>query len=146
MFQKIILCSDGSEHALKAAEAAAALAKKFDSKLVLINVFNPSVTTVPLFGTPEAAPCAEASLRYGEELQQAVAQRTGNVLKALDRPFETLLETGHPVDRIVSVAEKEKADLIVMGSRGLGGFQRFFLGSVSDGVLRHAHCPVLIVR
>ena len=52
----------------------------------------------------------------------------------------------HPADGIVQVAEETGADLVVMGSRGLGGFKRAFMGSVSDSVVRHAHCPVLVVR
>ena len=146
MFKTILLCSDGSEHALKAAEACVELAQKFDSRILLINVFNPAITSVPLFGGPEAAPLAEATVRYGEELQAAVERRTGTVFEAAGVAYEKIRELGHPVDRIVAVAEAEKADLIVMGSRGLGRFQRFFLGSVTDGVLRHAPCPVLIVR
>ena len=47
---------------------------------------------------------------------------------------------------IVALAEELGADLIVMGSRGLGGVRRALMGSVSDSVVRHAHCPVLVVR
>ena len=52
----------------------------------------------------------------------------------------------HPADEIVLVAEETGADLVVMGSRGLGGIKRALLGSVSDSVVRRAHCPVLVVR
>ena len=71
---------------------------------------------------------------------------TAEVLDAEPTDYSCRREIGHPVDRIVSVAKDEKSDLIVMGSRGLGGWNSYLLGSVSDGVLHHAHCPVLIVR
>jgi nucleotide-binding universal stress UspA family protein len=52
----------------------------------------------------------------------------------------------HRAQQIVQVAEDIGAGLIVMGSRGLGGVRRALMGSVSDSVVRHAHCPVLVVR
>ena len=56
------------------------------------------------------------------------------------------LEFGMPDTAIVEMAEELGTGLIVMGSRGLGGVRRALLGSISDSVVRHAHCPVLIVR
>ena len=53
---------------------------------------------------------------------------------------------GDPGEAIVAVAEKEKAVLIVCGTRGMGKLRRTFLGSVSDYVVHHAHCPVLVCR
>jgi nucleotide-binding universal stress UspA family protein len=146
MFKRIVVCSDGYDNALKAARMAAEIATKFDADIVLLNVFDPAFVTVPFVGAPEAAPSAEISLRYAQEAQQAIMERTGKVIQEVGARYKPCSEFGHPVDKIVSVAEEEQADLIVIGSRGLGGFQRFLLGSVSDGVLHHAHCPVLVVR
>ena len=56
------------------------------------------------------------------------------------------LRLGRPDEQIVALAEEIGAGLIVMGSRGLGGLRRLLMGSVSDSVVRHAHCPVLVVR
>ena len=56
------------------------------------------------------------------------------------------LTAGRPEAEIVTLAEQIGAGLIVMGSRGVGGIRRALMGSVSDSVLRHAHCPVLMVR
>lgn len=146
MFNKILVCSDGSEAALKAARAAAEIAKKFDSRVVLLNVFTPSPSTMTFVGAPDAVPYAQMAVGYADEVQEAVELRTGRIFDEMKVAYEGRREMGHPVDRIVGVAEEEQVDLIVMGSRGLGGFQRILLGSVSDGVLHHAHCPVLIVR
>jgi nucleotide-binding universal stress UspA family protein len=56
------------------------------------------------------------------------------------------LRVGDAAPQIVALAEEIEAGLIVMGSRGLGGIRRALIGSVSDAVVRHAHCPVLVVR
>jgi nucleotide-binding universal stress UspA family protein len=56
------------------------------------------------------------------------------------------LRMGRPDEEIVLLGEETGADLIVMGSRGVGGIRRALVGSVSDSVVRHAHCPVLVVR
>jgi len=56
------------------------------------------------------------------------------------------LTAGRPEAEIVTLAEEIGAGLIVMGSRGVGGIRRALMGSVSDSVLQHAHCPVLVVR
>jgi nucleotide-binding universal stress UspA family protein len=146
MFQHILLASDGSDHALQATEAAAEIARKFGARVTLLTVFNPPIMSPPFLGGPEPLIDAEILVQQAEEVQEAVERRTGEVLEKHTVPYECLREVGHPVDHIVSVAEREKVDLIVMGSRGLGGLQSFLLGSVSDRVLHHAHCPVLIVR
>jgi nucleotide-binding universal stress UspA family protein len=146
MFQHILLASDGSDHALQAAEAAAEIAKRFNAHVTLVTVFDPPIMTPPFLGGPEPIMDADILIRQADEIQDAVEKRTGDVLTSHGVSFESRREVGHPVDHIVTLAEKEKVDLIVMGSRGLGGLQSFLLGSVSDRVLHHAHCPVLIIR
>jgi nucleotide-binding universal stress UspA family protein len=83
---------------------------------------------------------------FAEETQLNVEHETGKVFAEAGLLYRARHELGHPVDRIISAAHDENADLIVVGSRGVGGFERLLLGSVSEGVLRHAHCPVLAVR
>ncbi len=60
--------------------------------------------------------------------------------------FETILDYGEPAEEILLLAEREKPDLLIMGSRGLGGFSRVMLGSVSTKVLHHIKCDMLVVR
>ena len=96
---------------------------------------------------PESMMVAEGNMGCNvEELQSGVEKTTGAILDAVHRRYKCRREIGHPIDRIVAVAQDIQADLIVLGSRGLGGWNSYLLGSVSDGVLHHAHCPVLIVR
>ena len=59
---------------------------------------------------------------------------------------EVYLRTGSPAAEVVDLAEELGVGLVVVGSRGLGGIRRALIGSVSDSVVRHAHCPVLVVR
>ncbi len=69
--------------------------------------------------------------------------------QALAKPHLTIVERmalGHEVHEILDAAHDVKADMVVVGSRGLTGLRRFFLGSVSHGIVRHAHCSVLVVR
>ncbi len=97
-------------------------------------------------GQWETAECTEELLACASEAQQQAEICTGKVLGEAGVTYATLRETGHPVDTIADVADREKCDLIVMGSRGTTAWKALLLGSVSDGVVRHAHLPVLIVR
>lgn len=145
MFNTILVCTDGSEHAIHAAKMAAELASKFDSKVVMLSVLTHIME--PVFLAVDAGPASWNSAEEAyEKAQEDIEQRTGAVFAKAEIAYEAIRERGHAADKIVEVAEQRKTDLIVLGSRGLGTFTRLVLGSVSDGVLHHAHCPVLIVR
>ena len=147
MFSRILLCSDGSDKAIEAATVAAEIALKFGSELILLSVYDPSVLPAATMGIPGGSlQTAYNAGCFAEETQSGIEKDTGIVLQSAGARYTVRRELGHPVDRILTTAVDVKADLIVMGSRGLGGFERLLMGSVSGGVLHHAHCPVLIVR
>jgi nucleotide-binding universal stress UspA family protein len=146
MFKRILVCTDGSENATHAAQTAADLAWKLGAEVTLLSVVNPAPLLAPYTIAVEAAPDAEAIFEFAAENQKTVLCTAAEPFEREGVRIKTRGEMGQPVDIILNVAEEEKSDLIVMGSRGLGGFKRLMLGSVSDGVLHHAHCPVLIVR
>lgn len=144
MIKTILLCTDGSEDALKALHYAIDLVRPLNAQLVLVSVFNPPVG---MLLTSTFFPLGlDDTLRSGEKVRDALTRESIAVLKAAEVPFRTRVEVGDPVQKILEIAEEEKADLIVQGSRGLGGFQSLLLGSVSDSILHHAPCPVLTVR
>jgi nucleotide-binding universal stress UspA family protein len=145
----ILLATDGSQEAPLAARTAADLANSTNSELHLLSV-------AP--GNPDPVyQIHEASLRY-ETYQQALEAVKGEAQKVLDEQVRKIREAGGSVKEahlrigerrdqaIIHLAEELGAGLIVMGSRGLGGVRRAMMGSVSDSVVRHAHCPVMIVR
>ena len=147
MFAKILVCSDGSAKAIEAATVAAQIACRFGSEIVLLSVYDPSVLPAATMGIPGGAlDTTVDSGAFAEQTQLGVEHETGKVFAEAGLNYKARHELGHPVDRIISAAHDEHADLIVLGSRGIGGFERLLLGSVSEGVLRHAHCPVLAVR
>jgi nucleotide-binding universal stress UspA family protein len=137
---KILLATDGSEDAKLARATAADMANSTGSELHV-------VTVAP--GYPS----------YDVNIPQVVEQLRTQAEKILDQQVEEIERAGgkvaekhlriaerHRAQQIVRVAEEIGAGLIVMGSRGLGGVRRALMGSVSDSVVRHAHCPVLVVR
>ena len=146
---KILLATDGSREAQLAASTAADLASATNSELHLLSV---------AAGNPDPVyQIHEAGLRY-ETYEQALQAVKGETQEVLDEQVRKVREAGGSVkeahlrigerrDRaIIHMAEELGAGLIVMGSRGLGGVRRSLMGSVSDSVVRHAHCPVMIVR
>ena len=142
MFTNILLASDGSECALKAAAAAGTLASKFTARLTVINVFHP----IPAYGPFREVVNSDLHERYVRELQEHAISPVGRIMEGMGVPYQSRQEVGQPAAEIIRVAEEEGCDLVVLGSRGLSGFQEFLLGSVSDRVVHHAHCPVLIVK
>ena len=142
MFSHILLASDGSECALKAAETAATVATMFASRLTVLNVFKP----VPYIGAFEAPIAPGLEPKYVAEIQDEAIRSVSRLLEGRDILFDCRTEIGYPSEEIVRAADEEHCDLIIMGNRGLSGIKSLVLGSVSDQVTHHAHCPVLIVK
>ena len=142
MFTYILLASDGSEGALRAATVAATLASKFTSRLTIINVFQP----IQAYGPFREVVSPAMHEKYFRKLKEFALAPAGGTAEEMHVPYQTRQEEGHPGTEIVRLSEKEGCDLIVMGSRGLSDVRAFLLGSVSEYVVHHAHCPVLIVR
>jgi nucleotide-binding universal stress UspA family protein len=144
MFSKILLCSDGSEGALKAAEVAVELARTHHSELTMMHVCTVPPVAAPFQGATEFAfPLLD---RYVEDLHMAVVNRTVPIAREAGIECHLLLETGDPIAAITRTADRCEFNLVVMGCRGTNTDQRPELGSVSQGVVQRAHCPVLIVR
>jgi nucleotide-binding universal stress UspA family protein len=142
---KILLATDGSEEATLAAITAVDIANKTGSELHVVHV---GLAPVPI-GT-EVAPVASDS-RLQDKLNEEARRFLDDQVKQIEAAGGTVAQahlelTGRPDEEIVIVAEEIGAGLIAMGSRGLGGLKRLLMGSVSDSVVRHAHCPVLVVR
>ena len=139
----ILLATDGSEEAQLAAASAADLAEKTNSDLHVLTV-GPDL---PLYELPEHPAEFEDVLRKNRgEAKEMLEQQAKQIEEAGVTINETHLREGRAAEEIVEVAEEIGAGLIVMGSRGHGRLRRTLLGSVSDAVVRHAHCPVTVVR
>jgi len=139
MFEKILVPLDGSEHSLKALGVAVKIALRFDGKITLIHVY--SLGGFSFSATP-IKEFIEATRKAGVDILADGEKRA----KAEGARVETVLLEGHAVGQIIKVCREGKFDLIVMGARGLGKIEELLLGSVSDGVTRHACCPVLVVK
>ena len=143
---KILLATDGSEEAEMAATTAINLAKNTGSELHIL-VVGPGYPAYDV-RVPEVA--EERGRQAQNILDEQVARiehAGGVVAQAHLRLAEGHLGIEHhPSDDVVRFAEEIRAGLIVLGSRGLGGIRRALMGSVSDSVVRHAHCPVMVVR
>ena len=146
MFQKIIICSDGSDNALFATRAGAAIARRFDSAVQLLDVFNPIYMDAEWFGVWSLMDDQNSIIELARLQHQAIKAQAIPVLKAASIPFTTLQELGNPVGTIIEYAERSQSDLIVIGSRGLNELKSLVMGSVSSGVLHHAPCPVLVTH
>ena len=139
----ILLATDGSEEAKLAAASAADLAEKTNSDLHVLTV-GPDL---PLYELPEHPAEFEDVLRKNRgEAKELLEQQAKRIEESGVSVKETHLREGRAEEEIVEVAEEIGAGLIVMGSRGYGRLRRALLGSVSEAVVRHAHCPVTIVR
>jgi nucleotide-binding universal stress UspA family protein len=144
----ILLATDGSEEAQVAAKTAADLAKSTNSELHLIYVGHMPSIFYESSGTMALDPDLQS--RMEEEAEEAAKTKLKEqVQKIREAGIEVAAihtSVGFPDVEIVGLAERLGAGLIVMGSRGLGPLKRALMGSVSDSVVRHAHCPVLVVR
>jgi nucleotide-binding universal stress UspA family protein len=138
MFRKILVAVDGSQSSSDALTVAIDLAQKYYASICLLHAF-PHVSD--LLGTPQYERLVEARTAAGEAILESARTRVGDLA-----PAETQLIEGPPAPAILRVAEEDKVDLIVVGSRGHGQLAGLLLGSVSNAVAQHANCPVMIVH
>ncbi|MDP2726423.1 MAG: universal stress protein [Dehalococcoidia bacterium] len=145
---KILVATDGSDYAHKAADYAGLLARKIDdAEITVLSVLDPGLATqasVSPAGMPVTIPIN--LLADVERALNTVLQDTQQKLLSTGKKVTTRLEHGQPAKVICDIADKESFDLIVMGSSGQGRIADILLGSVSDRVVHKARVPVLIVR
>lgn len=139
MLKTIVVPVDGSEGASKAAKFAGNMAKLVGAEVILMYVYDtPTASAMGL-----ARQTREELERVKEEIAKGSFQSADAVVGVPAKHYVTF---GHPAHEIVNYAKQVKADLVVMGSRGLSQMEGLLLGSVSDRVVHHAHCAVTIVR
>src|SRR5215216_4791981 len=149
---KILLATDGSEEAELARTTAVDEANSTNSELHIVTV-GPSVgpwSPDPAYAAHEASfrwqTFEQASEEIGKEAREILDDQLRKIEEEGGNVQEAHLRRGRKDQEIVRLAEEMGAGLIVIGSRGRGGVRRSLMGSVSDSVVRHAHCPVLVVR
>ncbi len=150
MFKRILVAVDGSDNSMRASKVAVELAQKYGSELIVLHVI-PMATYGISFMVPGLPPPPGAYEKY-REYERNVAQSFVNKAAGLaqsagvDVRAEVQESVPSVVEGITEYARGENVDLIVIGTRGLSRFKKLVIGSVSSGVVNHAHCPVLVVR
>ncbi len=135
---KILLATDGSKDAWLATNTAILLAMVTRSELHVVNV---GVVAPALLKPLDVEPA-----RIEQEARRLLEEEVNNIENVGGTVAESHLRMGDAAREIVDLAEEQRVGLIAMGSRGRSRIKRALIGSVSDSVVRHAHCPVLVVR
>lgn len=148
--KKILVALDGSSYSDRVAKYGGDIALRYNAEITLIHVVEPPRSVIPV---SEIDTGLATEIELIEKLAKKMESNAQNLLNGYKKDMENKgldpkirIEKGNASDIILTIAEDENYDLIVVGSRGLGNVKRFILGSVSDKISKHAHCPVLIVR
>jgi nucleotide-binding universal stress UspA family protein len=147
--RKILVTIDGSENSKKAADYAISFSKKYNSQLIVLYVLYSELGFAysNLLGvtTPKA-------IKEVLETQKKDVHKWFDEIKSKLRNTnisvtdKIIISVSSIVGEIVGFADKEKVDLIILGTRGRTGFKKLLLGSVAQGVVSHSSCPVMVVR
>jgi nucleotide-binding universal stress UspA family protein len=142
---QILLAIDGSDESKLATQAAIELSRETGSEVHLIYVLP---TPAQLIGHHLYTQETRESLIGGAErdAETFLKEQAEKIRSDGGKVADTHLRSGDPDKEILRAAEALDIGMIVMGSRGLGAISRMLIGSVSDSVVRHAHCPVLVMR
>ena len=141
MATPIVVGVDGSDGAARALEWCRDHAPALDAEVVVVHAFSlAAFTVVPTYDVPSMA---EVAAQTREELARLLATEWTAVLKGI--PHRAELVEGPASRVLMDIAEKERAQLLVVGSRGRGGFAELVLGSVSHQLVHHSKVPVLVV-
>jgi nucleotide-binding universal stress UspA family protein len=143
--RSILLPTDFSECAAHAVPAAASLARLTGARIICLHVIEPIVPTVGWTPVAEPLPVADIS----DQLEDSAARELPKIAAAPEcagLDVEDQIAHGEAASEIVRVAGKRAVDLIVISSHGRTGWGRILFGSTAESVVRHAPCPVLVVK
>ena len=141
----ILLPTDFSGCANYAVAYAAAIARAAKARIICIYVLEPMVPTVGYTGLADPLPIAEISEQLEDSAERELPQVVhSEELRGLE--VEEVITHGDAAAEIVRVAAEREVDLIVISSHGRTGFGRMIFGSTAEAVVRHARCPVLVVK
>jgi len=144
MYDKVLIPVDGSDVSNHAASEGFSLAKLLGSEVILLYITDMAVLTIP---------DAELGVSDVEAIRESFRGQGDRVIKSLMDAASAagvtpraLMVEGDVHEEIIGAAEREKADLIIIGTHGRRGLNRLLLGSVAESVARRAPCPVLLIR
>jgi nucleotide-binding universal stress UspA family protein len=141
LFTNILVPIDGSDNSYRALDAALLLSEKLGSNINVIHVME----EVPITHIGSEKMLNELLKAYKKESQDILLKCT-EIANQKGLTIKTLLLQGNPASAILDYNKKEKFDLVIMGSRGLGKFKELILGSVSSKIMHHSPCAVLLIR
>ena len=136
-WKNILLASDGSEHSMVAMEHAMNFARSYGGNITALSV----VDVTDEFYT-QAPHLLEKMVANAKENLDEIIKKT----ESLDIKIETAVREGNTYEKIVDLADEKSADIIFMGSHGRTGLNKLLMGSVTEKVIGHASCPVMVVR
>jgi nucleotide-binding universal stress UspA family protein len=142
MFHKVLVATGGSPWSDKAVQYAVGLAKDYGLELVILHV----ITDTPPYFIAEAGTSMDQVLQGNEEAGRRILEEAMQWAAEAGLQCETDIAWGRVPEVVCRVAHERECDLIVVGSRGLTGFKRLMLGSISNAVAAKAPCPVLVVK
>ncbi len=146
---KILVCTDGSKYSQKALEEASVIVKGCNvNEVAIIHVYEKFDSfPISVEGNIEQTEINRLMMEEYKKKGEKVLSEALKFIEGKNIKARTILKKGHPADTIISVAQEEGFDMIVIGSRGLGGLKKLFLGSVSNAIIQEVkNCNVLIVK
>lgn len=141
MFTSILVPVDGSDNSYRALDSALLLSEKLGSNITVVNVLE----QVPITHIESEKLLSELLEAYRKENQE-ILSKCSKIATEKGLSIKTILLQGNPASVILDYRKKEKFDLLIMGSRGLGKFKQLILGSVSNKIVHHSPCAVLLIR
>ena len=146
---KILVCMDGSKYSQKALEEASVIVKGCNvNEVAIIHVYEKFDSfPISVEGNIEQTEINRLMLEEYRKKGEKILSEALKFIEGKNIKARTILKKGHPADTIISIAQEEGFDMIVIGSRGLGGLKKLFLGSVSNAIIQEVkNCSVLLVK
>jgi nucleotide-binding universal stress UspA family protein len=143
---KILVAIDGSKYSDATVQAVAAQIRAENAEVLILQIVEPRIYSTPPQMAPGYQPEMEEIMKEQFKLAQGNLDRSAATLRGGGFKVSTRVLEAEPRTGILDLASEWHADLIVLGSHGRKGLQRFMLGSVAESVARNAYCSVLIVR